>query len=264
MDLFLRVYEQLYEDGYFQEAFGYKCVDSGFVPGTVRDPDLAIFLAIRKRDLWPIQKFSSGYSEDDLFDMIEFLFQHVSKPTEGWYHNWSDCGYHWNKFAIDLGQVEFCEKMNVVLGHYESPFELSPNGEVLRTPDQGFETILAAELPSKDANVHERVAAAVLKFRRHGSTPDDRRDAVRDLADVLEYLRPHAKDHLSSKDEGELFNIANNFGIRHHNPKQKTKYDAGAWLNWMFYIYLATIHVLVRKMDEAGRGKGAVPAGNSN
>jgi hypothetical protein len=67
---------------------------------------------------------------------------------------------------------------------------------------------------------------------------------------VLEYLKPKIKEHLTSADEKDLFNIANNFGVRHHNDKQKTGYDAGLWLSWMFYFYLATIHVVVRKMGE--------------
>jgi hypothetical protein len=251
VDLFVRVYGQLDEDGYFQEAFGYDCVDAGFVSGTVRDPSLAILLAIRKHDLWPIRLFSGGYSEDDLFDMIEFLFQHVSKPEEGTYHSWNNCGWHWNKFNQSEGRNEFCKKINVVLDNYEQAFELSPNGEVLRKPEQGFDQIFSAVLPTKDENINSRVNAAILQFRRHGSTIDDQREAVRNLVDVLEYLRPGVQVFLTSKDEKDLFNIANNFGIRHHNDHQKTAYEAALWLNWMFYVYLSTIHVLVRKIDRS-------------
>ncbi len=91
--------------------------------------------------------------------------------------------------------------------------------------------------------------SALLSYRRHGSTVDDRRQAVRDLADVLEYLRPKVKSLLTSKDEDDIFNIANNFGIRHHNDKQKTNYETALWLSWMFYFYLATIHVVLRKIN---------------
>lgn len=37
-------------------------------------------------------------------------------------------------------------------------------------------------------------------------------DAVLDLADVLEFLRPKLKETLLSKDEQDLFNIAKKFG----------------------------------------------------
>lgn len=98
---------------------------------------------------------------------------------------------------------------------------------MLRKPEHGFEPIFAAELPLNDDNVVGRVNASVLRFRRHGATIDDRRQAVRDLADVLEYLRPNVQTLLTSKDENDLFNLANNFGIRHHNDRQKTNCDAG-------------------------------------
>jgi len=255
IDLFVRVFGQLEEDGYFSEAFGYECVDAGHVPGTVRDIDLEILLSIRKRQLWPLGAHASFYSEADLFDIIEFLFQYVSKPIDGAFHSWNNCGTHWHTFNKLEGQIEFREKVNVVLSHYEQKFELSTKGEILQRPEAGFERIFAADLPSKDTNVLDRVNAAVLKFRRHGSTNDDRRQAVRDLADVLEYLRPKVQTFLTTKDENDLFNIANNFGIRHHNDKQKTSYDASLWLGWMFYFYLSTVHLLLRKIDMGSSSK---------
>jgi hypothetical protein len=47
-----------------------------------------------------------------------------------------------------------------------------------------------------------------------------------------------------------LFNIANNFGIRHHNEKQKTDYDESIWLSWIFYYCLATIHAALRLIEK--------------
>ena len=147
------------------------------------------------------------------------------------------------------GQIAYREKVNTVLEHYKNKFELSQNGEVLHKPEAGFENIFNADMPSKDENIVERINAATTNYRRHGSSIDDRRQAVRDLADVLEYLRPQVQELLTNKDEKDLFNIANNFGIRHHNDKQKTSYDAAIWLSWMFYYYLATIHVVLRKIE---------------
>jgi hypothetical protein len=253
LGLFVRLYNQLHEDGYFHEAFGYVCVDAGEVPGKVRDPELEMLLTIRKRGLWPIHEKAPFYSEDDFFDVLEFLHLYVSKPIDGTMHSYNQCGMHWETFNKGLGQAEFRSQVNAVLSHYEQRYELSANGEVLHRPDAGFETIFDADIPSKDQSVLSRVNAATLRYRRHGSTPDDRRQAVRDLADVLEYLRPQVKSLLTSADERDLFNIANNFGVRHHNDKQRTDYDLGIWLSWMFYFYLATIHVVLRKLEHEAR-----------
>ncbi|MBN6150465.1 hypothetical protein JR065_08935 [Xanthomonas sp. AmX2] len=251
--LFIRVFDQLRNEGYFHESFGYECVDAGDIQGLVKDIELEMLLTIRKKHLWPMHENAKIYTEDDFFDMVEFLYQHVSKPIDGDYHGYGDCGMHWNTFNKMQGQAEYRNRVNTVLAHYVKAFEVSPNGEVLQKPEAGFEQIFDADIPAKDANVAERLKAAILRYRRHGSTIDDRRQAVRDLADVLEYLRPRVKSLLTSSDERDLFNIANNFGIRHHNDQQKTGYDASIWLSWMFYFYLATIHVVMRKIDKQGR-----------
>jgi hypothetical protein len=253
LGLFVRLYNQLHEDGYFHEAFGFICVDAGDVPGKVRDPELEMLLTIRKTGLWPIHEKAPFYSEDDFFDVLEFLHLYVSKPIDGSMHSYNQCGMHWETFSKVLGQVEFRSRVNAVLAHYEQRYELSGSGEVLHRPEAGFEPIFDADLPSKDENILSRVSAAALRYRRHGSTLDDRRQAVRDLADVLEYLRPQVKTLLTTADEKDLFNIANNFGVRHHNDKQRTAYDAGIWLSWMFYFYLSTIHVVLRKIEHEGR-----------
>lgn len=251
VDLFIRIFDQLREDGYFHEAFGYECVDAGDVDGTVRDIALEMLLSIRKKNLWPMHVNAKLYTEDDFFDIVEFLHQYVSKPIDGHYHSYNDCGMHWTSFNKIQGQLEYRQKVNSVLAHYAGRFEVSPSGEVLQKPEAGFEQIFDADIATRETNVAERLKAATLRYRRHGSTLDDRRQAVRDLADVLEYLRPKLKSLLTSADERDLFNIANNFGVRHHNDQQKTAYDASIWLSWMFYFYLATIHVVMRKIEQA-------------
>ncbi len=69
---------------------------------------------------------------------------------------------------------------------------------------------------------------------------------MKELVAVLEFLRPKVKKVLVKADENDLFNLANNFGIRHHNEKQKTDYEQEIWLNWMFYYYLATIDAVIK------------------
>lgn len=253
-DLFRTLFVHFEDEGYFQEALGYECVDAGFVPGALGH-DLAgtLLLELRKKDLTPIRSKIESYSEEDLFDMIEFLYEHCSKPKDGHYHSYSSCGWHYNTFEKEPGRLEYREKMNKVLALYQSGYELSAEGEILALADGGLEGLFEAPVPGADPeNVAARVEAARTKFRRYRSSMDERRDAIRDLADVLEYLRPRLKTALASKDEADLFNIANNFGIRHHNDAQKTQYDKAIWYSWMFYYYLATIHAAVRLIEKSG------------
>ncbi len=260
--MFLRLFRDLYmvldEKCYFQEAFGYDCVDAGEVPGMLgRDMEAQLLRRVRKSNLWPIKEKYVGYSEDDLFDVIEFLYDQVSKPLQGYYHSYSGCGWHYSTFDRESGRHEYRSEINELLQDYRDGYELSTDGEILAAVETHMEQLLGASLPLYDEdNVESRVNAAALKFRRYRSSMDDRRDAIRDLADVLEYLRPQLKRVLKKQDESDLFNIANNFGIRHHNPDQKTDYDKAIWYSWMFYYYLASIHAAIRLIEKAKRGEG--------
>ncbi|MBK8901945.1 MAG: hypothetical protein IPM53_12215 [Anaerolineaceae bacterium] len=251
--LFKTIYAYFDNEGYFQQDLGFECVDAGFIPGTLgHDLEGVLLLELRKNNLYPITKQIDNYTEDDLFDIIEFLHDHCSKPITRNYHSWNECGWHCETFEQEPGQKEFREKVNRILRIYKEGYELSSKGEILVLADTGLEALLEASLPPVDPdNIEARIDAARQKFRRYRSSLDERRDAIRDLADVLEFLRPKLKGVITSKDEDDLFNIANNFGIRHHNERQKVNYDKPIWYSWLFYYYLATIHAVLRLIAKA-------------
>lgn len=252
--LFRSVFIQWEEAGYFQEHFGYCCVDAGDVPGKLgSDINATMLFNLRKEMLWPVLSHIDHYTEDDLFDVIEFLHDHTSKPLEGYYHSYSGCGYHYNTFDGASGRKEYRERINQLLETYKSGFEISDIGEIMECAQPGTAPLLVADIPTCDKNISIRVETAISKFRRYRSTLAERRDAIRDLADVLEYLRPQIKNILTKTDEADLFNLANNFGIRHHNQQQKTDYDQAIWLSWMFYFYLASIHACLHMLKKSGR-----------
>lgn len=260
-EILFSLYSFFETGGYLVDAFGYTCVDTGYEPGYVgSDIDVYVRLTLFRKDLWPLKDSYSYYSEDDCFTMIEFLYDHVSKPGEKNYHDWDHCGYHFGKFNKQEGRQEFRARLALPLERYGDGWELTDAGEIMSLPPSGMKTLISAELPTKDETVITRVAEATARFRRHGTTLTEREVAVRDLANILEWLRPQIKEVLLKEDEGDLFNIANNFGIRHLNDKQKLNYDKAVWLSWIFYHYLntiyATLHLIKRqeKKEEQYRG----------
>lgn len=248
---FLITYRELEKEGYFQKYFGINCED-GYLPGELgEDIDTTMFINLRKENLYPIYSHLENYDEDDFFDVIEFLHDYCSKGLVGRYHSWNNCGYHYEEFNDAEGQKYFRKKLNSILREYNDGYEISEFGEILVLSDTGLSTLFDADVPATDKeNITKKIDAAVLKFRRHKSTIDDRRDAIRELADVLEFLRPQMKNILDKTDENDLFNIANNFGIRHHNQTQKTNYDKPIWYSWIFYYYLATLHAVMRLINK--------------
>ena len=173
-------------------------------------------------------------------------------PTKCQYHGFSDCGYHCTEFDPDRekGRREIREKINPILEMYGTGYELSADGEILEKGETHLDALLTVSLPPVDRdNVETRVEAACTEFRRHRSSLSDRRQALRELADVLEFLRPQLRKVLTKADESDLFNLLNNFGIRHHTTEQKTDYDKPIFYSWMFYHHLAAIHAGIRLIN---------------
>ena len=78
----------------------------------------------------------------------------------------------------------------------------------------------------------------------------DKRSAAITLALVLEERRNLLKEELLTKDEGALFQIANQFAVRHQNLDQRSDYDP-AFRDWIFWWYLATIELTNRLMERS-------------
>ncbi len=201
---------------------------------------------------FPITKWDYfDISEDHIFDVIELLYDHVSKPGEWvWMTDDSGFNYHdYDSYNDEAGQAEFRELSNNFLCDYKTGFELSKGGFILAKGTHGLQQLLDAEIePYDETNVDRKVRDAIQKWRNRHLNITERRQAIRELADVFEWLRKSNKLEkvLNRKDEAALFEIANNFAIRHHDPKQKRDYDETIWYSWIFHFYLATYHAVIR------------------
>jgi hypothetical protein len=194
-------------------------------------------------------------AEDQLFDLTEYFHRHVSKGIDdrSALHSYSNCGWHYHEFAAAPAQALFRQRMNRTLVNYRGGFRINEDGQVEHDANEGLDQLIDAALPTKDPDVAKRVSGAIALYRNRGRTEEDLRLAVRELFDVLEKLRPEMKTEMLSKDEGALFNIANNFTIRHMNDQQKAGYDSAIWHQWMFYVNLSTIHVITRLVNRKAR-----------
>ena len=122
-----------------------------------------------------------------------------------------------------------------------------PNGEIYVQIKDKLKDIVLNRPKSKDnESINNKVNHAHHKYHHHSSTIEDKKDAIKNLADVLEFLKLEVKLHLLSKDESRLFEIANTFSFRHHNKNQRTDYDEDVWLEWIFYCYQNTINTLIK------------------
>lgn len=246
---------------FFQEAFGKDCPDGetyGIVGSNVRS------FVLRHTRIDGVANVAKGLlsSQDEvvLFTLIEFLHDLVSKGLKtgaSRAHGFGNCGWHYEDFDKAAGQDEWRNQIGPVLANYGQGYVITDRGEIQTLGPSGLRDITRAKLPAKTkADDKEKIEEAVRLFRHATSKRIDHVAAVRQLADVLERLRPQVKEHLLTADEAALFNIANNFAIRHHNDRQKTDYS-NEWLAWFFYQYLSTIHLVLRLIEREQQNLGA-------
>lgn len=216
---------------------------------------------------FPVTKWEEDdITEDHIFDTLEFLYDHVSKPGE-MTDMTTDTGYNYSDYADyddAAGREEFREQANAFLCDYGSGFELSKEGTILALGTHGLQHILDAEVvPYDEVNVDSKVRHAIMKWRNRRLALAEKREAIRELADVFEWLKKtHRLERvLDKKDEAAIFDIANNFAIRHHNPQQKSNYDRTIWYSWVFHFYLATYHAAIRLLIKREKEKRRQSAG---
>jgi len=268
---------EMWKRDYMQEWHGFTCVDAGDVDGRAAMP-LADHIEVETgwRNAWPLREpltlieVEAGVTisdeewnrlqqgvEDKLFDLIEYFHGHVSEGIEdderSNFHGYNGCGWHYETFDPAPAQALFRKRMNRTLVNYEGGFRINETGQVEHTADEGLDQLIDAALPTKDPDIARRVAGAIALYRNRARTDEDLRLAVRELFDVLEKLRPEVKTEMLRGDDGALFNIANNFTIRHLNDRQKGNYNTAIWHSWMFYVNLSTIHVITRLVNGRAR-----------
>lgn len=244
--MLLPIYQKFSKEGYFSEAIGRYHGPYGTEGYLGNDIKLALLYAFRREIAWPPDNHIEEYSDNDLFDIIEFLFCHIRKPYVRFEYEESQ------ETRITDGQREFLEAINPILSDYGDGYLLSESGFIEHLPAPGFEDLILQEPLTDDEVIKVKLKAAIEKYRRSRSSVEEIKHAIKELADILEFLRPRIKGMPISKDENELFMIANLYGIRHFNPDQKTDYDNEIWYEWFFFSYLGAIHLTLKYIGNMG------------
>lgn len=136
--------------------------------------------------------------------------------------------------------------INEVLLLYEDGYKLTELGYIQVQNEDGLDELIDASLDittSNPSNIDEKILYAIKKFSKWDAKDADKKEAIRILADVMEYLKKDGIT-LDKRDDSNLFNIFNNFSIRHHNKNQNGEYDAEIWYPWIFFTTLNSVRQL--------------------
>jgi hypothetical protein len=178
--------------------------------------------------------FDSGV----LFDILEFLHAEiVSAPTT----NISGGP----RFSQEAGQQVFRDVLNPDLALHDPPMEMLPSGQIVESGPVELRSLVTDPIPTHvPLPLAEPFQAALDQYWARDASIEDKRAALKHLADVLEPLRDKIDEFVMPADEQALFRIANRFHLRHNDRDQQRHYDKEVWLDWIFYVYAATARAL--------------------
>lgn len=242
--------------GYFDLSAGSLCPDSD----TARDHHETL-----RRLIWPhlLEEVKvpfmlvtpgqpDGLPHDQFLTLLEVVHDHVARPRVRYEHSFYDGHYDYGDCDEHSGQAVYRWKTNSILEKYQLGYRLADTGSdrglvvtVTEDPRDDLIETVRVDIPDGASN-QERIGHAISLFRGRSASTADKRSACKNLADVLENRRSLVKEHLVRKDEGALFQIANEYGIRHHDARQRTDYDQDVFLDWVFWNYLATVELTNR------------------
>lgn len=253
-EAFVELIEEMQELDYFPKILPKGCVDMHGSWGD--DPSKGISKAIRYEILWPddLKSGTLSFPDDLLYSAIEYFHDQAQRPRTRSFHGWNDCGYHYENHNKASGEVVYRWRVNELLEFYGVGLRLGNQGDetgqliqhaALNLDELGDQAVAEGKT-SRDTTV----ADAIQLYRKRAATTTDRRAAIAQLANYIELRRKEfAAVKFASNDEQDLFNIFNNFMIRHGNKTQKSDYG-DEYLDWIFWTSVSAIQ-LIRTISEA-------------
>lgn len=257
-DFVVREFEDVECAGYFHQSFGFFCDERHeYIHGQSKrffSVELHLETGLK---VDPFPENLRVKNEGDIFTFLEFVHDYIAKPypvtaeppCQG---RKCDVHYHPKTASFDkpAAQLEWRQAVNPYLKRYKDGYELSPEGEVRQIAPQGFEDLLARPAPEDAPPTNaEKLDHAIRAFRRANASRVERKQAVRELADLLEFYKESVmKEHLTA-DANELFNIVNNFSIRHHHEVQRDNYS-DEFVEYMFFRCLSAVQLCMKLAHE--------------
>lgn len=253
---FHQTYNYFYKKGYFKAAFeGIDEIDSWGNETQLLEPTMApspqVFFSVNVQDVqvWPIYEYVDYYDEKTLFTVIEILYDHIAK-------------YEYAEHEPDkkTAQSEFAEHINNILRAYKDGYYLVPStGFIMEQPNQALKEQLEYTGEEIPPDVFKQLKSASQNYYRFDSDEETKKKAIASLADILENVRKEAKELFNSKfnipkneHDKLIFELVNNYNIRHDNQQQKKDYSKDIWYDWMMQYYTSTIIAFfkVKKANE--------------
>ncbi|MED0958425.1 hypothetical protein [Bacillus paramycoides] len=232
-DLFVLFHNTLRNEGYLVEFYGgvdnWGTRQSGICGDNM---DVFCFSKTGFKGLLPVD-YDLRYKEEEIFTLIEMFYTYVNDE---------------DIFSTIKGKDVYRERINKILNNYGTGWELVKEGYVRELVNDGLSLLL--EQSYDDSDTITEINKTKHEFLKYGATLDDKKDALIRLGNIMEPLRAEMTTKISKEDTSAIFNILNNFQLRHNNANQKTDYDKDIYYPWMFYQMLAALDAFLKIKEQ--------------
>lgn len=236
---------ELRQKGYFDEKFPQDCLAAD--RGDDREISAELAQRLGVLDLWPLKP--SAWSDDTYYGLIEAFHDLVARPRDIIMKHKTPDGVacaHYESFARAPGQQLYRWRVARLLARHGMHMKLADDGEdagrLVGVAGDDRDRLVESVFATSDAAARDTARHAVSLFRNRASGRSEKRSAIVALAGLLEQRRALLKTRLLSRDENALFQIANEFDLRHRRADQRDDY-ADAYLDWIFWWYLGTLEL---------------------
>ncbi|MBU3187916.1 hypothetical protein [Clostridium estertheticum] len=203
------------------------------------DPTVFFINNLQSQEIYPIYTYYQNYTEEQLFTVLEILYDKISL-------------YDYSKSILETKPMkeEFAMQINNILKLYDVGYFLEPtSGTVTKGANEAVKHMLSEDyseiLPT---NVMTKMRSAIKMYYRFDSSMEYKKQAIVTLATILENQRDELKDILNKNFETNkndhdklIFNIVNEYEVRHDKPIEKTNYNHEIWYDWMMQYYTSVI-----------------------
>lgn len=204
---------------------------------------------------YPPQKVSA----DDLFDLIEFFYDHASLPT-----SWAACGGDDNRcpqsYSGMRGKARFANEVNIVFTRFGAPYRLA-HGRIIRASSPVIEQLLEHPILTDDQKLNELITRAVQAFK---DKSDRRVEAAEICCKAFEHFKKQYGDSKTGAEtlirkvvpHQNLFDNLNMYwkalttlgheAVRHSKPEAPSISDP-IFAEYLFLQYYSAIYFATRK-----------------
>ncbi|MBW0275517.1 hypothetical protein ATM97_09960 [Nocardia sp. MH4] len=228
----------LINEHWFAERFPEECPDGNNICGTLTGNLLTDIRALIPGI--PLQQLNADHMSDmQAFDLLEYAYQHISKPKRVKEHGYYK---HWElSFDRKSALSEFRKRVNLILSRGRANYEMDTDGRIVRigsapvrrlvqklrpdTGDEDLDDLIRNALEFYTSKDPQQRQAGLEKlwdgYERLKSVsdpdrkPDKKPDKRRGIAALIEVIKPPELRALVEAEMRTLTDIGNQFQIRH-------------------------------------------------